>query len=268
MRRKLIQTLSILYAESKEYDLARDFLQRGITYCQERDLDSSKNYQLYLKSKILLETGRWNESVSIAESLLQNPEQPGTIKIGCLIILATIRIRRGQPGALEYLNEARNLAFKTKEHQRIIPVMIASLEYEWLTSTKIITEEDLKVCMPLVQKVDNIFLNSVFSFWLKKARGYDNDLAKLYEPYKWVKAGKITMAVAFWEKAGCPFEKALALFEGNEENKKEALLIFQQLNADAVSEAVKNEDACLWNKKNPERRQEKHKNKSLPAYKP
>ena len=49
------------------------------------------------------------------------------------------------------------------------------------------------------------------------------------------------MAAAFWDKRGCPYEKAFALFEGNEEDKKNALLIFQQLGADAVSEKIKME---------------------------
>jgi len=230
--------ISFSYVESKEYVLALEFLQKGIAYCQERDLDSSKNYQLYLKSRILLETGKWNEAVAVAENLLENQDQPGTIKIGCLIILATINIRRGKPDALAVLNEARSIAFKTKEHQRIIPVIVASLEYEWITSTKIITDEELNECIQMINKVENICLNSVVCFWLEKVRGYENNVVELYEPYKLLKAGKIAAAAAFWKKTGCPFERAFALFEGDEESKREALSIFQQLSADAVSETV------------------------------
>jgi len=225
----------------KEYDFAKQFLQDGINYCEERDLDSSKNYKLYLKSKILLETGDWNQAVLIVNSLLSNLEQPGTVKIGTLTILATIKLRRGEPDALPLLQEAKNLAFATKEHQRIIPVMIAFLEYEWLTAKKIISEEELKICTDLVKKVDNIFLNSEFSYWLQKARKNKISIPELYEPYKLLNERKVTMAANFWAKTGCPFEKALALFEGNENDKKNALPIFQQLGADAVYEKIKME---------------------------
>jgi DNA-binding CsgD family transcriptional regulator len=234
---------NIIYTcvETKDYDLAKHFLQEGITYCEERGLDSSRNYKLSLKCRMLLETGDWDGAASIAKNLLQNAGQPGTIKTGCLITLATIKIRRGEPDALVPLQEAKELAFKTKEHQRIMHVMIASLEYEWLTEKKIITEEELKICVDLIQQADNIFLNSEIYCWLQKAGKPEIDLSVLYEPYQLLREGEISMAADFWQKKGCPFEKALALFEGNEDDKKNALSIFQQLGAHAVSEKIKME---------------------------
>jgi DNA-binding CsgD family transcriptional regulator len=225
----------------KEYDLANQFLEDGINYCGERDLDSSNNYKLSLNSRILLETGDWEQAASIAKNLLQNPLQPGTIKMGPRIILATIKIRRGEPDGLLQLQGAKPIAFKTKEHQRIVPVMIAALEYEWLTSKEIITEEELQIVHDLVKKVDNIYLNSEFDFWLQKARKRNTGLRELYEPYKLLKAGKARMAADAWEKIGCPFEKAFALFEGNEDDKRSALSIFLQLGAVAVYEKAKME---------------------------
>jgi DNA-binding CsgD family transcriptional regulator len=225
----------------KEYELAKRFLQDGINYCEERNLDSSNNYKLSMKSRMLLETGDWNQAASIAKNLLQNPGQAGTIKMSSQVVLATIKIRRGEPDALLLLQEAKTLAFKTKEHQRIIPVMIAFLEYEWLTAKRVISEEELKLCIELIQKSGNIFLNSEFSFWLQKARKQKSGFTELYEPYKLLKAGKVSMAAKFWEKIGCPFEEAFALFEGDDDEKRNALSIFQQLGADAVYEKIKME---------------------------
>lgn len=227
--------------EAKDYDLAKQYLQEAITYCEERGLDSSNNYKWSLKSRLHLETGDWDGAASIAKNLLQNPGLPGTIKIDALIVLATIKIRRGEGDALVTLEEARTLSFKTNEHQRVIPVMIAILEYEWLTGIKIMTEEELKIGLGLVQKVDNIFLNSELYFWLQKARRKESDLPELFEPYKLLKERKISNAAGFWQKAGCSFEQAFALFEGAEEDKKKALFLFQQLGANAVSQKIKME---------------------------
>jgi DNA-binding CsgD family transcriptional regulator/tetratricopeptide (TPR) repeat protein len=225
----------------KEYDSVKQFLQDGIDYCEERNLDSWKNYELFMKSKMLLDTGDWNQAASIVKNLLATPMQLGILRMSALTILAIIKIRRGEPDALFHLLEAKILAFKTKEHQQIVPVMIACLEYEWLAAKQIIAEEDLKICTDLVHKADNIFLNSDFDFWLEKARQCKTGLAKLYEPYKLLRAGKINVAAAFWEKTGCPFEKALVLSEGNDDDKRNALSIFQQLGADAVYEKIKME---------------------------
>ena len=66
-------------------------------------------------------------------------------------------------------------------------------------------------------------------------------LFELYEPYKLLNSGQIKKAADFWEKTGYPFQRALILFEGNEEDKKTALSIIRQLGANAVFEKMKME---------------------------
>ena len=47
--------------------------------------------------------------------------------------------------------------------------------------------------------------------------------------------------IAIWEQLSCPYEKALALFEGTEDDKRQALIIIQSLGASAVYEKMKME---------------------------
>jgi len=230
-----------IYLLFKEYELAGPVLEDGINYCEERNLNSSKNYKLYVKAKVFFETGDWQQAASILENLLSNPSQLGSVKISALAVMSVIKIRKGEEDALIYLNEAKLLALKSKEYHRIIPVMIAALEYEWLTGKKQMTEEEFQLSLELIEKVDNQYLNSEFAFWLQKVRKKDLGLAELYEPYKLLKEGKIKSAASFWETKGCPFEKAFALFAGKEDDMKNALLIFQQLGAEAVYEKIKME---------------------------
>jgi len=229
------------YLLLKQYELTRQVLEKSINYCEERNLDSSKNYQFYLKARIFLETGDWQQAYSIVENLLLSPNQVGSVKIGALAVMAIIKVRKGEEDGLVYLNEAKLLAIKTKEHSRIIRVMIEELEYEWLTGKKRITEDELKLSIELAQRVENSVLNSEFAFWLQNVKKIELSLPELYEPYKLLREGKIRSAAAFWDKMGCPYEKAFALFAGNEEDKKNALLIFQQIGADAVYEKIKME---------------------------
>jgi DNA-binding NarL/FixJ family response regulator len=56
-----------------------------------------------------------------------------------------------------------------------------------------------------------------------------------------MKAGNPAAAAAFWDKKQCPYEKALALFEGGEKQKLEALQLMQQLGATAVCAKMKME---------------------------
>jgi hypothetical protein len=119
---------------------------------------------------MLFETGNWRQASLIIENLLLNPSQLGSVKTTALALLAIIKIRKGEEDALVYLNQAKLLAMKTKEHGRIISIMIAELEYEWLTGKQRITEDELKLSIELVQKVDNNILNNEFAFWLQKVR--------------------------------------------------------------------------------------------------
>jgi DNA-binding CsgD family transcriptional regulator len=233
------------YIAFKEFELAGEVLVDGIAYCEERDLDSSKNYKLYQRSRLFLETGYWNDALSIAKNLLQNSAQPTVIKIGALATLATIETRRGLVGASTHLQEVKSYVIGTNEHHQVIPAMIACLEYEWLTSENMITDNEISLCRRLVQTAGSVVINSEFQYWLYKARGEELKLPKLFEPYQLLQSGKINTAASFWKKIGCPFEEGLALSEGNEENKKNALAIFQSLGADAVAEKLKMEMRAL-----------------------
>ena len=249
-----------IYLLFKEYELAKQVLEEGINYCEERNLDASKNYKLYAKARMFFETGDWQQASLIIENLLLNPSQLGSVKTTALALLAIIKIRKGEEDALVYLNQAKLLAMKTKEHGRIIPIVTAELEYEWLTGKQRITEDELKLSIELVQRVDNNILNNEFAFWLQKVRKKEIDLPQLYQPYKLLKEGKIRSAAVFWETIGCPYEKAFALFAGNEDDMKNALLIFQQIGAEAVYEKIKMEMRAAGIKKIPRGLRESTKN--------
>src|SRR5205085_10215510 len=79
---------------------------------------------------------------------------------------------------------------------------------------------------------------SRFYFWLRKA----NKAHLLPREIDTSEPGR-TIAfkeeVAFWEKIGSPYEMALSLFEGTEDDKRKALLIVQELGADAIYQKLK-----------------------------
>jgi DNA-binding CsgD family transcriptional regulator len=235
----------------KQYNVATKYLEEGLNYCEQRDLDSWTNYKLSWKARMLLEKGEWNEALLIANRLLLNPDQPAVNKIGALIVIGTIKLRKGESDSLHFLEEAKTLAFATREHQRTIPVMIALLEYEWLTGNKIISEDEINASVEIVTKYVHIYINSAFLFWLKKARKLSIKLPELFEPYQYLQDKKTSAAADFWEKLNCPFDRAIALFSGNENDKRNALSIFQQLGADAIAEKIKMEMRSFGIKKIP-----------------
>ena len=60
----------------------------------------------------------------------------------------------------------------------------------------------------------------------------------MYEGYQ-LHSQKVALKAAhLWEQLGCPYEQALALFEGTEADKRKALDIIDKLDATAVVEKM------------------------------
>lgn len=186
------------------------------------------------------EKGNWTEAWNIADNLLKNEAQPAIIKITALIVLAKVIMRRGEKDAFTLLPEAKAMSFETMELQRVIPSMVALLEYEWLTGKTIIEKDDIEQTV-LMQGTGINSEKNEFAFWMKKAGRHFVSLKEIAEAYDISSAAKALKAAAFWEKSGCPYEQALVLFEGKDDDKRKAIAMVQDLGAIAVYEKMKQE---------------------------
>jgi predicted ATPase/DNA-binding CsgD family transcriptional regulator len=223
----------------KNYKEAEKFFEEGIRYSEERDLDAWSSYMVSWTARLKLETGHWKEAYNIAETLLKNETQTPIIRIIVLVIAATIKMRRGEEDALRQLMDAKTMASQSMEWQRTLPVLSAILEYEWITGSMIIDNEFLDVVKTKVVGSDTVYGNGEFVFWLKKARKQKLPVKKMEENYNTDNPISALKAAAFWERAGSPYQQALALFETNDENKRKAIAIVQRLGATAVYERMK-----------------------------
>jgi DNA-binding NarL/FixJ family response regulator len=223
----------------KEYDLAKKTLEAGLKYCEERNLDSWTDYMLSSKARLLLETGYWEESYQIADALLRNENQVPLVTIQVLVIIARIKMRLGQSDALSLLLDAKTKAFEAMEMQRIIPVVVALLEYEWITGTPLIENEELSGILARAEEIGDIHENNELAFWLLRTRNQEWKLQLIQEGYN-VSNDKIVLkSAAIWEALGCSYQQALVLFEGREIQKRKAISIVQNLNANAVYQKMK-----------------------------
>ena len=74
---------------------------------------------------------------------------------------------------------------------------------------------------------------------LMKSRKQALTLREYYEGYQGSNQKLATKNAALWEKLGCTYQQALALFDGNEDDKREAITLIQKLGAQAVYEKLK-----------------------------
>ncbi|MDO6435149.1 LuxR C-terminal-related transcriptional regulator [Flavitalea sp. BT771] len=225
----------------KNYAMAGEALETGIQYCEEKDLGSWMAYMLATKARMLLETGHWQEASRIAGNLLKNESLTSIVKIGALSVMARIKMRSGDANVLPLLMEAKEKAFDTMELQRIIPALAAFLEYEWLTGKVFIEDEAIGRTVEMIGQSGNMYETNEFAFWLLKARKQCMEVPEPFEGYQLQDPAAAARAVGIWGQMGCPYEQALALFEGGEEDKGKALTAVRKLGANAVYEKLKRE---------------------------
>jgi len=101
------------------YDRAMGYLNNGIAYCDEHDLDSWRLYMLAFRARARFEQIDWHGASEDAEVVLRDPRTAAVSRVSALTVLGHMRIRRGDPDPGGPLEEARTLASKSGESQRI-----------------------------------------------------------------------------------------------------------------------------------------------------
>jgi DNA-binding CsgD family transcriptional regulator len=195
----------------RDYPRAERFLVEGIDYCQERDLSSWEIYLYAWRGRLHLERGRWDAAVADARSVLARRSISPINRIPVLVVLATVGMRRGEPGAQAMLDEAHHLAQRMAELQRIGPVAKARAEAAWLRGEPQSAVDELRDALALAdRRGDNIERHGL-EVWLWRVGGGGGE--KRVQP-----------------DTGDPYDEALALTDrGTVDALQRAIAILEQL---------------------------------------
>jgi DNA-binding CsgD family transcriptional regulator len=226
---------------TRRYEKAMATFELGFKYCDERDLDFLSYYMLFCKAQVLLETGKWDEAEAIARRLLPNPHHR-IVKMGTLATLAKLTMRRGnfeEAGIL--IDEAKSLAWPTHEAQRIIPVLTAALELAWLSGGPVPIDEIREAEITLFYQKNHSWHYTSLAYWMHKCGLQENEAAPVEytEPYNLQRSGHWKEAAERWREIGCPYEQALALFEGDDEHQRQTFQILHALGGGVTSEKLR-----------------------------
>ena len=223
----------------RNFNYALEKTNEGIQYCEERDLESWRANMLTFKAGILLETGNWSEAYNIVCDQLKTSSNQPAVNIEARVIKATIDMRTGKGDPLPQLLEAAERAFATKECQYIVPTVTSIFQFEWITGNKVISQGQLQQALESMKHSLNRIDNLEFAFWLCKARQHRLPAGDHYAGFDIGSVEKVRKAAAHWEKLHCKFAQAITLYEGDEEDKREAVALLQQLGAESVLEKMK-----------------------------
>jgi hypothetical protein len=146
-------------------DAAREYLDVGLGYCAERDLDT---WQLSLESEAAqadLTTGRWDDALLRCERMLQNPRGSAVIRVTALWVRGIIEIRRALPGAAADLANAHSLATRLQDPQSRIPVASARAEAAWTHGKLAAADTEIDRIWPLAVQTGQRWWLGELAWW-------------------------------------------------------------------------------------------------------
>ncbi len=226
--------------DARDYPRAARYLQEGIAYCTTHDLDTWGTYMRAYQAHVSFEQGAWDDAAEEAARLLDRYRLAPVVKILALVALGWVRVRRGDPGSIPVLDEARDLALATGELRRIAPVAAARADAAWLQGkqAQCLAEARLGYDLALAHEADPWTLGKL-SVWMWRAGGLSSAPGPIAEPFARQIAGDWQGATALWAQISCPYEQALALADGDASAQRSALALFEQLGAQPAAALVR-----------------------------
>ncbi|HEY6515678.1 MAG TPA: AAA family ATPase [Steroidobacteraceae bacterium] len=233
------RTLQFYAGLNRDFARAQRAFHEGVEYCEERGIFSHSAYIRAYYTVCELDRGRWKDVARSAGELLQGSSISGvTQRVTVLTTLALVRLRRGEEGTDELLDEALRLALPTGETSRIARVAAARAEQAWYRGNLADVVREAAVGLEHVAGHTTPWLNGELLFWQSRARPPEI-AGEVAQPYRLMLAGDWRAAADAWERIGQPYERALALMEGGEDALREAFAILLGLEAGPLTVLVR-----------------------------
>jgi ATP/maltotriose-dependent transcriptional regulator MalT len=234
------RTLAFYAGMIHDFARAQRAFQEGVEYCEERGIFSHSAYIRAFYTACVLDRGDWTEAARMATELLRSSEVTGVQqRITVMATLALVRLRRGDPGADELLDQALGLALPTNEVSRIARVAAARAEQAWYRGSLADVAREAAIGLAQVRAHTTPWLHGELLFWHSRATPLGPIAGAVAEPYRLMLSGEWRAAASAWERIGMPYEQALALVEGPEGALREALAILDGLGAGPLAAIVR-----------------------------
>jgi DNA-binding CsgD family transcriptional regulator/tetratricopeptide (TPR) repeat protein len=216
------------FAEGERY--YRD----GIAYCDERDIPTYGTCLRGHRAVALMDMGRWDDAVVIAERVLATEASPVNL-LTSQITLGLVRARRGAEGAFDPLDAGVAATDSLDETEWIAATRLARAEAHWLAGDDDAAVADLAVVRSRVSALD-YHEDARLSVWEQRLLGQASPSSPAPGPWATSLAGEHAAAAVHWDRLGCPYEAAMSLYDTeDDESLRQAIAGFEALGAQAAA---------------------------------
>lgn len=218
--------------DARRYEDAERLLRDGLRFAAERELHGDEHYMTAERAWLRFDRGEWAAAERDARWVLGRPQAPGITTLPGLIILARVQVRRGDEDAAATLAEVWPMAEATGELQRIGPASLARAEFAWLNGDLQGVRTAIEPAWALIDRTMEPWLRDEIASWRWRTGDLEPDHELTAEPFALQVAGDWEAAAAAWTALGCPYERAIALLDSEDQSALlEALDVFYSLGA-------------------------------------
>ena len=225
------------FAASRRRDLpeAERWLDLGIRYAEERDLDSRLLYLLGWRGTVAAQQGRWNEAIADAEAVLRHPFARLN-RVWALLVLARVRTRVGDPGVWELLAEMDEL-IRGEAPQKLAATAGIRVEAAYLAGDVPRALAETRT-IPIAELLDR-WVAGELAVWRHRTGGGTEETGPIPEPFALELAGNHRGAANWWMEHGCRYDAAMSLaWSDDEEDLRESHEKFLDLGAHPAAAIV------------------------------
>jgi DNA-binding CsgD family transcriptional regulator len=223
----------------RNYEIATLEIEAALSYAREHDIDAFVNYLLGWRAHMLLDCGAWAAAQRDADAVLKVHRLDNIMRFPALVVAGCLRARRAEQGAEAMLDKALEFAHGTGEAQRVGPAAMAGAEAAWLAGN---TDKAISIARAgyaVARKRGKGWLSGPLVFWWWRSGGLAQAPDDIAEPYRLQINGDWRAAADAWSTIGCPYERALALADGDDDARREAFDVLGQLGASATIGALR-----------------------------
>jgi DNA-binding CsgD family transcriptional regulator len=226
---------------AREYPLALEELEEGISYCTDLDLGPQRLFMVAWRAQARLDLGRWDDAADDADEVLAHPSVLAITRVTALTVIGRLRARRGDPDPWSPLNEAQSLARGPAELRRLVPLSAARAEAAWLAGDTNRAVIETALAWKLAQAHGTAWDRSELAFWRWRGGAPPRlESTAPTRPFDLQMSGQHQAAAAAWERRGCCYERAAALADSTvEADVLNALAEFEALGARPAAAIVR-----------------------------
>lgn len=239
---------------------AEALLSESMVLAQAHEADGTRDYAAAWLSLVRMWRGEWAEAATLASAVVERTAGQGMSRLMVLLALGRVRLRRGDPGVAEVLDEAQARAAPSGTLQRLGPTCAARAEAAFARGDLAAVRAEVAAALPLAQAKRHPWFIGELAYWQWRASGAalaqadhaddaddaDNAFcaddayhADCAEPYPLQISGRWQVAADAWQALGCPLEQARALAEGDTEAQQAALALYDGLGAQPAADALR-----------------------------